>query len=124
MSVEEAAKSHGEKTLADFVGKYPPKDLPVIYADSAPVTGRGGGMIKFYLVRNDPSMTADLTIQPQLVAQVIMPVMNFASMALFFDDEVHAMVKAGDLKADAVEQTREFYRNRRAQLEQKDGSKS
>ncbi|MGO8845848.1 MAG: hypothetical protein ACLQFI_11050 [Methylocella sp.] len=124
MSVEEAAaKPHAEKTLADFLGKYPPKDLPVIYADSAPITWRGGGVVKFYFIRNEPSITADSTTEPQLVAQVVMPAENFAAMVLFFDDEVNAMVRAGTLKPDVVEKTRAFYRDRRAQLDQKDASK-
>jgi hypothetical protein len=31
------------RTLTEMVGHYPPKDLPVIFADQAPVTGRQGG---------------------------------------------------------------------------------
>ena len=36
------------KTIAEMVGNYPAKDLPVIFADQAPVTGRQGGVVKFY----------------------------------------------------------------------------
>jgi hypothetical protein len=36
------------KTITEMVGNYPAKDLPVIFADQAPVTGRQGGVVKFY----------------------------------------------------------------------------
>lgn len=54
------------KTIAEIVGNYPAKDLPVIFADFVPATGRQAGTVKFYLMRTDPSISADSTFNPQL----------------------------------------------------------
>jgi hypothetical protein len=109
------------KTIAEMVGNYPVKDLPVIFADFVPATGRQAGMVKFYFMRNDPSISADLTSNPQLVAQVVMPAMGFASTAVFFENELETMITAGELKPEIVEDMRAFYRKRR---EEKDAAKS
>ncbi len=76
------------KTIAEIVGNYPAKDLPVIFADFVPATGRQAGTVKFYLMRTDPSISADSTFNPQLVAQIIMPAVGFASTAVFFENEL------------------------------------
>jgi hypothetical protein len=109
------------KTIAEMVGNYPAKDLPVIFADQAPVTSRQAGVVKFYLIRNDPSISADSTNNAQLVAQVVMPVGGFAATVTFFEDELNNLVAAGELKAELVEDARAFYRKRR---EEKDAVKS
>ena len=107
------------KTLADLIGKFPPKDLPVIYADNAPITGRGNGTVKFYLIRSDPSLTADGSNNPHLVAQVVMPINGFVATAVFFEDELSNMVAGGELKADFVEEMRDTYRKRREERDAK-----
>lgn len=77
--------------------------------------------MKFYLIRNDPSISADSTNNAQLVAQVIVPVAGFAGTVAFFEDELNNLVAAGELKAELVEDARAFYRKRR---EEKDAAKS
>jgi hypothetical protein len=109
------------KTIAELVGNYPVKDLPVIFADFVPATGRQAGAVKFYLMRNDPSISGDSTFNPQLVAQVIMPVVGFVTTAVFFENELENMITAGELKAEMVEELRATYRKRR---EEKDAVKS
>jgi hypothetical protein len=119
-SEEEKTKTYGE-ILAEMIGKYPPKDLPIIFADYVPSASWQGGVVKFYFIRNDPSISADLTNSPQLVAQVAMPISGFASTVIFFEEQLKKMVTSGDLKSEVIEAARAFYRKRR---EEEDVAKS
>ena len=109
------------KTLTEMVGNYPAKELPLIFADRVPSIGWLGGAVKFYLLRNDPSISGESTNNPQLVAQVVMPIGGFAATALFFEDELNNMIASGDLKREYVNELRTFYRKRR---EEKDAAKN
>lgn len=98
------------KSLIEMVGNYPAKDLPIIFADHVPSTSWQGGVAKFYLMRNDPSISADLTHNAQLVAQIVMPIHGFALAAVFFEEQLKRMIEDGTLKPEAIEQMRASYR--------------
>ena len=101
------------KTLAETIGNYPAKDVPVIFTDQVPSASWLGGVVKFYFIRYDPSISADLTNSAQLVAQVVMPIGGFASTVVFFDEQLKKMIERGDLKPEAVEELRASYRLRK-----------
>jgi hypothetical protein len=108
-SGEKKAKTPAE-ILAEMIGNYPAKDLPVIFADHVPSAGWGGGVAKFYFIRHDPSISGDSTKSAQLVAQVVMPISGFASTVVFFEEQLKMMIDGGHLKPEAVEVLRASYR--------------
>jgi hypothetical protein len=85
------------------------RDCPVVYADFAATVSRNGGAIKFYLVRFDPSITADGTNQTEYVAQIILPALGFVNLATFFDAQLKEMLNKGEVKLADVEQARKHF---------------
>jgi hypothetical protein len=111
---ERAAKAaHAESQF----GRYPPKDLPILYADSVINVARSNGSIKFYLARFDPSTNADLTSQGQLVAQVVMSSIGFAAAATLFADQLEQMIERNEVGRALVDEWRAFYAKGKALFE-------
>jgi hypothetical protein len=73
---------------------YLPINSPVIYADGVWSLAHGNGQAKFYLFRLDPNIRSDNTSQPQVFAQIVMPVAGFVATAEFFKRQVTAMLKS------------------------------
>jgi hypothetical protein len=88
---------------------FPPALLPTIYADGVLNLAHTPMLVKFYLVRNDPSQTADdyEKFKTQTVAQVVMSMRGFAEMALFFEEALKEFIKDNQSLAGLVTRLRQ-----------------
>ena len=91
----------------DATGKpdpvYPPLGTPVVYADYVPNLNYAPDLVKFYLMRNDPSVNAVGASQPNIVGQVVMSTNGFIATATFFKRMLAHMVQEGVITQSAVD---------------------
>lgn len=109
MAESDEATKEAHKQMVEQTGKFPPRDCPVVYADVVASMARNGGAIKFYLVRFDPSLTADGTNQTQYVAQIILPAVGFVNAVTFFDAQLKEMLNKNEVTAELVDRARKFH---------------
>jgi hypothetical protein len=65
-------------------GEYPPPHFPTVFADGVQSLITSPTVVKYFLMRFEPSFTGDGKSQMQAFAQVVMPLEAFASMSVFF----------------------------------------
>jgi hypothetical protein len=69
--------------------------VPTFYADAIANFAHAPGIVRTYLIRFDPALSATGTARPSLVAQLVMPTNGFLTMALFFEAQVKSMIASG-----------------------------
>jgi hypothetical protein len=62
---------------------YPPEDLPTIFSDGIANFANSTEIFKFYLFRQDPSITGEGPPETRMAAQVIMPMASFLGSVAF-----------------------------------------
>jgi hypothetical protein len=77
---------------------YPTATIPTIYADGVLNLNQSPNVIKFYLFRLDPALTASSVPLPQAVCQVVMPLSSMVLTAAFFNAAIDALVKQGHVR--------------------------
>ena len=85
---------------------FPPSELPTVFADGMINLARTGGVVRFYLMRTDPSMTESTNYQAQPVAQVIMPLVSFVQTAMFIEHQLNRLVEIGAIDQAMVDEFR------------------
>jgi hypothetical protein len=81
--------------------------IPTLYADGIANIARGGGVVRTYLIRFDPSLTAD-PAAPKIIGQMILPVQGFVAMALFFKAQLDDMIEKKEITPELLERVRQM----------------
>jgi hypothetical protein len=71
---------------------FPSPSISTIYADVVVNVSHNASVVKFYLGRNDPSVSANVE-QTRITDQVVMPVPSFINTFVFFERIVKGMVE-------------------------------
>jgi hypothetical protein len=77
----------------DTPSEFPPPQLPTVFADGVTNLATSLSVAKFYLARNDPSLTGDGQNRLQVFAQIIMPISGFLQAFAFFERTIDNMAK-------------------------------
>jgi hypothetical protein len=83
---------------------FPPENLPTVYTDGPLNMSHGGGLVRFYLSRLDPSVNSMGDVNAHPIAQVIMTVEGFLAMAAFFNASIETMVSGGAVTKERAEE--------------------
>ncbi len=87
-------------------GKYPPANLPLLYADGFANAAPQGGVMKIYLFRNDAELTGLAQTKPQLFAQLVLPLQGFVQAALFFNWALDHLIRENQIDKALVDTVR------------------
>jgi hypothetical protein len=80
--------------------------IPTLFADGIANVARGAGTIRTYLVRFDPSLEGPADARQVVVAQLIMSLPGFASMALLFEAQLKDMIEKKEMPPELLDQLR------------------
>lgn len=89
---------------------FPGPNFPVVYADSVSSIASGDGMVKFYLVRNEPNFLGNNTSHLNTFSQIVMPISGWIAAAVFFEQQLRVFIENGTVQGDAVEALRAQFR--------------
>lgn len=84
---------------------FAPAGTPTIYADQVVNVANNPSVTKFYLSRNDPSLSADGE-QARIVAQIVMPMPSFLNTYVFFELIVQGMLDQKLITPEYLDQIR------------------
>jgi hypothetical protein len=99
--------SSADQPKGDSAPNYPSTPFfPVVFADGCQSSAWGGGLVKFYLNRFDPSFNAIGPAKGQPVAQIVMSTGGFIAMTLFFQRMLDRMVADGAVTQAAIDEIR------------------
>lgn len=94
---------------------YPTLNFPTIFVDQAVSLSRGSGVVKFYFARSDPDIGAIALPNMLPVCQVVIPIVGFAAMAVFFQQQLELMMEKKEIDRGIVEKLRETAATQEAQ---------
>ena len=83
--------------------KFPPPEVPTIFADGVLNHAHTAEMVKFYLGRVDPSENQVPGNDQCAIAQVVLPMTGFLEMVSFFNTAVEAFITDGSASRAAWE---------------------
>ena len=89
---------------------YPDRNFPVVFADGVLAAAIGAGVVKYYLMRVDPSFAGNGTSSIVPFAEVVMPTEGFAATAAFFEANVHTLISLGALTNEKYEEFKQNFR--------------
>ena len=96
-------------TAQPIIGKppYPTLNLPTIFVDHAVSLFHGSGIVRFYFARSDPDISASTSPNQVPVCQVVIPIVGFAEMTVFFQQQLERMLQNNEIDSAVVNQMRE-----------------
>ncbi len=77
-------------------------DVPCIYADDIANLSSSAGVLKFFLVRNDPPPEGEPEPLSRTVAQIVMPKAKLMEMVIFLQHSLTELERKGSLYDDKL----------------------
>jgi hypothetical protein len=94
-----------DQPKGDSAPNYPSNAFfPVVFADGCQSGAWGGGVVKFYLNRYDPSFDAIEPAKREPVVQIVTSTPGFIAMTLFFQRMLDRMVADGATTQAAIDE--------------------
>jgi hypothetical protein len=78
--------------------------LPTIFTDGISSLTRGPGVVKFYMIRFDPSVGGGGPNMQVPAAQVVMTSVGFAATVIFFQRQLAEMLAKGEVSRELYDQ--------------------
>ena len=88
---------------------FPPVGFPTVFADGVLNLAISPAVVKFYLLRYEPSLKGTNEYQTQPVAQVVMPVDGFLSAAAFLGAQVELLIRSGFTTQERYDEYRRIF---------------
>lgn len=88
--------------------EFPSPGLPTLFADGILNVALSASNAKFYLFRQDPSLTGSQHNKVQPIAQIVMPLEAFVTAAAFFQANVERLIANGNFPRERADQLRQL----------------
>jgi hypothetical protein len=82
----------------------PPRNFPTIFADNVVNLFHGGGIVKFYFSRFDSDPSGIAVPTPVPFCQIVMPIVGFAAMTVFFQQQLELILQKDEKIREIVDQ--------------------
>jgi len=81
---------------------YPAVTCPTVFADGVLNLSIAPGVVKYYLLRFEPSFSGVNQFETQPIAQIVMPTEGFVTTALYFNAQIERLIKANFITRERV----------------------
>jgi hypothetical protein len=86
--------------------EYPPPHFPTVFADGVSNIANTPTIVKFFMMRFEPSLTSSGPQKPQAFAQVIMPMDGFMATFAFFEAAIKRYLSQGTISEERLNEMR------------------
>lgn len=95
--------------VAQPLTPFPSPTTEVLFADGVWSLTNSPSVVKYYLVRLDPSFAGDGKVQANPIAQIVMPIDGFVNMFAFFEAQLQNLVNGGVVSHEHLERARAVF---------------